>query len=86
MFFPELYKNVPLGSEPPSFWRPGTSLPGRSWNAKKSKIFIDRDNVGIYYVCGFHWPAKSAAWIKYFIVLSGAMGTFYIISQPNLKK
>ena len=28
----------------------------------------------------------SAAWIKYFIVLSGAMGTFYIISQPDLKK
>jgi hypothetical protein len=29
---------------------------------------------------------NSAAWIKYFIVLSGAMGTLYIISQPNLKK
>ena len=28
----------------------------------------------------------SAAWIKYFIALSGSMGTFYIISQPNLKK
>ena len=28
----------------------------------------------------------SAAWIKYFIVLSGATGTFYIISQPGLKK
>jgi len=28
----------------------------------------------------------SAAWIKYFIVLSGATGTFYIISQPDLKK
>ncbi len=28
----------------------------------------------------------SAAWIKYFIVLSGAMGTIYIISQPGLKK
>ena len=29
---------------------------------------------------------NSAVWIKYFIVLSGATGTFYIISQPNLKK
>ena len=29
---------------------------------------------------------NSAAWIKYFIALSGATGTFYIISQPNLKK
>ena len=28
----------------------------------------------------------SAAWIKYFIALSGATGTLYIISQPNLKK
>ena len=28
----------------------------------------------------------AAAWIKYFIVLSGATGTFYIISQPDLKK
>ena len=28
----------------------------------------------------------SAAWIKYFIVLSGATGTFYIIRQPDLKK
>ena len=28
----------------------------------------------------------SVAWIKYFIVLSGATGTFYIISQPDLKK
>jgi hypothetical protein len=28
----------------------------------------------------------AAAWIKYFIVLSGATGTFYIISHPDLKK
>ena len=27
-----------------------------------------------------------AAWIKSFIVLSGATGTFYIIKQPDLKK
>ena len=69
----------PLFGEHVSRFRNGEGKP------KKAKYFsIASMWAFVIFALLFALPT-SIVWIKYFIVLSSAAGTFYIIRQPNLK-
>jgi len=61
-------------------FREGKGMP------KKAKYYSLATMWAFIFFAVFWGLPDSLVWIKSFVVLSGFVGTFYIIKQPNLKK
>ena len=61
-------------------FREGKGMP------KKAKYYSLATMWAFIFFAVFWGLPDSLFWIKSFVVLSGSVGTFYIIKQPNLKK
>jgi uncharacterized membrane protein YbaN (DUF454 family) len=86
MFFLEFRANVSVGSQPPYFgnhvprFRAGMGMP------QKAKYFSIIARWGSYSLRFSLLCQIQSMWIKYFILLSAVIGTFYIIKQPDFEK